>query len=477
MLNWSKERQSKVAVVGVGQGISYTSLTVEEQAYIERYIRENEKHRQWGSIETVVYEGKDGFQYFILLGQEGGEEKDGYATFRLVKKVIQEGIKRSFMTMDILLDTMTIESAIWLDGVLDRNVNWTRKTKNKKEVVEEIIFVTEKVEAMVTETQQWEKIYDGVNLAKELVNRPPNEVTPREMAYQALALNSYKGMYCTVLNQEDILQYKMNGILSVAKGSAEEAKLIIIEYTGNEGAKEKLGLVGKGVTFDSGGLSLKTSAYMKTMKTDMAGAAAVLGAMKTLGELQYPINVVAVLPCVENMPSGTSYKVDDIITMYDGTTVEIDNTDAEGRLILGDAVSYIQEYGVTRMIDVATLTGACETALGSVRAGAVTNHPVWGRVVCEAGEAVRERVWPFPSDEEYKEMIIGKQGDLRNAPGPKGGAVTAGYFIGAFIPSTLPWVHLDIAGTAYREQADEAGQLGATGFGVKLLWKVMHDLV
>ncbi len=477
MLNWNKERQTNTAVIGIQNKWDKSRVSADEAEFLVRYQNERPFISEWGHLETVVYNGENGFRYFVLAGVEGGEEKSGAAQFAFVKKIVHYCIREKLLAIDILADTLNIALGILLDGVLYRNVHQSMMKTTKDDVLQSVHIVADDMEAIVAAAEEWEAVYKGVNWTKELVNMPPNALTPKEMAYQALSLNSYDGMYCTVLNKEDLQQYKMNGILSVAQGSAEDPRLIVIEYTGNEASREKLGLVGKGVTYDSGGLSLKSAASMKTMKTDMAGAGAVLGAMKALAELQYPINAVAVLPCVENMPSGTSYKVDDVITMYGGKTVEVENTDAEGRIILCDAVSYIQEYGITRLIDLATLTGACETALGTVRAGAVTNHPVWNTVVCQAGETVRERVWPLPADDEYKDMIKGRQADLRNAPGSKGGAITAGLFIGAFVPDTLPWVHLDIAGTAYTDTADSAGYIGATGFGVKLLWKVMKDLV
>lgn len=261
----------------------------------------------------------------------------------------------------------------------------------------------------------------------------------------------------------------MGALLAVARGSNTPPKLILLRYEGaGSQPRRKLALVGKGVTFDSGGLSLKTSAGMISMKDDMAGAAAVLGAMRIVGERKPAIDVLAVIPCVENMPSGNAVRPGDVVRTCSGKTIEIHNTDAEGRLILADAVAYACIREVDEIVDVATLTGAVGVALGDVYSGIVSNNDALVERVVQAGRLTGERFWQLPSAPEFKKRFASDIADLKNVGGRLGGAIIGGLIIGEFAGET-PWAHLDIAGTAYRSRATGYLPKGASGVAVRTL--------
>lgn len=303
--------------------------------------------------------------------------------------------------------------------------------------------------------------------ARDLVNAPGNELTPSALAERAKAMAEEVGLECTVLDQEALERLGMGALLAVAKGSAEPPKLVVLRYNGSE-QEQCVALVGKGVTFDTGGISLKPSAGMAEMKGDMAGAAAVLGAMKAIAQLQPREHVIGVIACVENMPSGTALKPGDIIRTMTGKTIEIDNTDAEGRLILADAVAYAESLGAHTIVDVATLTGACVIALGNVYTGAVGNDSALVNEVIEAGKKAGERIWQLPADPEYKEQYKSDVADIKNTGGREAGAITGGLIISEFIKEAR-WLHLDIAGTAWSGKEKHYIAKGGTGVAVRTL--------
>ena len=261
---------------------------------------------------------------------------------------------------------------------------------------------------------------------------------------------------------------RMGSLLAVARGSERPARLVVLRYTGNPGGPT-LALVGKGVTFDSGGLSLKTSDQMVDMKCDMAGAAAVLGGVKAVAELKLPVNLLGVLALVENMPSGKAMKLGDVLTARNGKTIEVLNTDAEGRLILADALCYAAEQKPAHIVDFATLTGACMVALGAHVSGLMTNNDPWGDAVLAAAARAGERAWKLPMDSHYDEMIRSKVADMRNTGGSRyGGAITAAKLLQQFV-GDVPWAHLDIAGPAWAEGDSAAQDSGGTGCMVRTI--------
>tara|TARA_B100001079_G_scaffold128533_1_gene110240 strand:- start:1217 stop:2722 length:1506 start_codon:yes stop_codon:yes gene_type:complete len=310
---------------------------------------------------------------------------------------------------------------------------------------------------------------DGTNLARNLGNTPANDLKPKDLAAEAKKIARQHKMECTVLEEKDMKKLGMGMLLGVSRGSREPAKLIIMEYS-HQQAKQTIAIVGKGVTFDSGGISLKPGKNMDEMKFDMCGAAAVLGAMEVFGQVNPKLNIIAVIPTTENLPGGEAQRPGDIVTAHNGKRVEILNTDAEGRLILGDALSYVvKEFKPDAVLDLATLTGACITALGHFTTGAITNNDALMEQVRNAGNISGDLVWQLPSYPEYGESIKGKYADLQNIGGGDSGTIIGGLFLEHFIDKT-PWVHLDIAGTSWNvKHIGYQPNNGATGVGVRLL--------
>jgi leucyl aminopeptidase len=309
---------------------------------------------------------------------------------------------------------------------------------------------------------------EAQNRARDLQSTPANVATPTFLAERAEQIAAdFDSVTAEVLGRAELEEKKMGGILAVSQGGPQEPKLIVLRYAGG-GAGQTLGFVGKGVTFDTGGISLKPGAGMQDMKMDMSGAAAVLEAVAAIAELALPIDLIAVVPSTENMPSGTAIKPGDVITQYDGTTVEVNNTDAEGRLILADALAYAIELGAERIVDLATLTGAAVIALGSTYAALICNDDALAEAVTAAGDESGELTWRLPLHPEYKELMKGTVADLSNlAKKRKAGTITAGAFLEEFVGET-PWAHVDIAGTAWDVGRPYVGS-GPSGFGVRLL--------
>jgi leucyl aminopeptidase len=316
---------------------------------------------------------------------------------------------------------------------------------------------------------------EAQNRARDLQSLPSNVATPSFLAQRAeeIAAGS-DAVNVEVLGREEMVAKKMGGLVAVSQGTAEEPKLIVLRYAGGDPGKT-LGLVGKGVTFDTGGISLKSAAGMQEMKMDMSGAAAVLETVAAVAELGLAVDLIAVVPATENMPSGTAVKPGDIVTQYNGKTVEVNNTDAEGRLILADALAYAVELGAERIVDIATLTGAVVMALGSTYAALISNDDVLAGEVEEVGRETGELVWRLPLHPEYKELTKGTVADLTNASAKrKAGTIYAGSFLEEFVGET-PWAHVDIAGTAWDVGRPYTGK-DASGYGVRLLAALARSL-
>jgi leucyl aminopeptidase len=319
-------------------------------------------------------------------------------------------------------------------------------------------------------------VAEATNAARDLVNEPGNTHTPTELARRARAMTRGARIRCRVLGPRELRRLGARALLAVARGSQEPPRLIILEYRGGRRRGPHLGLVGKGITFDSGGISIKPAENMEAMKGDMAGAAAVLAATRAIALLHLPIHVTAIIPATENLPSGTALKPGDIIRAMSGKTIEVINTDAEGRLVLADALHYARARKASHLVDVATLTGACVVALGTVNSGAFTNNQALLDTVVAAGKTAGERIWPLPMDAEYDELIKSDIAEIKNTGGRKGGAITGAKFLQNFVGDT-PWVHLDIAGTF--ETDKEKGYLakGGTGVMVRTLVNLAVELL
>ncbi len=313
----------------------------------------------------------------------------------------------------------------------------------------------------------------ATNLARTLVMEPPSKLTPMRMAAIVRKEARQAGVTCKVMRRAELDKRGMGGILGVSRGSAEEPCLIHLRYRPRRRAGKHVVLVGKGITFDSGGLSLKGSASMETMKSDMAGAAAVLAVMRALPELKVPVAVDGLLLMSENMPSGTAQKPGDVLRTYSGKTVEVTNTDAEGRLVLADGLAYAAEWKPDEIIDLATLTGGCVVALGPAGAGLMSNDDALARALLSAAGHAGEKVWRLPLYHEYLDMMRSPVADLKNSGVRWGSAITAGLFLQEFVPADIPWAHLDIAGPAFLDRPHGAFPKGATGAGVRTL---LHHL-
>ena len=318
-------------------------------------------------------------------------------------------------------------------------------------------------------------VCDAVALARDLVSQPPNVATPEYLAEQARTLAAHHGIVCRVLDQENMESLGMEALLAVARGSRQAPRFIILEYMAGAARTRPTVLVGKGVTFDSGGISLKPSSGMEKMKDDMAGAATVMATLQAAAALKLPVNLVGLIPAVENLPDGRACKPGDIVRSMAGTTIEIINTDAEGRLILCDALHYAKRYRPAALIDIATLTGACVVALGHVASALMGNDAGLKRVIRKAAETTGEKIWEMPLWEEYGELMQSDIADLKNAGGPHAGAISAGWFLQKFVGKTK-WAHLDIAGTAWEEKGRPYQPKGATGVGVRLLVECLRGL-
>ncbi len=349
-----------------------------------------------------------------------------------------------------------------------------RKHLTKEPEHEEIeqLFIVEREENKVLALERGcykgRVIAEAVNLARDMVNEPANFMTPTHMAQRAREVAENYGLELTILEREQMEELGMGALLGVAQGSRQPPKMIVLQYKGDSGSKRALGLVGKGITFDSGGISIKPSEGLGDMKGDMAGGATILAAISAIAQLKPKINVTAIIPATENLPGDAALKPGDVLKSLNGKTIEIVSTDAEGRLILADALCYAQKLGLSPLVDVATLTGACHVALGDFCSGAFGNNQALIEKVIKAGSEAGEHIWQMPMYEEYKEQNKSDVADIKNVGGRYGGAITAAQFLAEFTGDT-PWVHLDIAGTARSEKERNYLVKGASGVMVRSL--------
>ena len=342
--------------------------------------------------------------------------------------------------------------------------------EDQREVQEAVLveFDAARVEALRRGVERGQILAEAANFARDLANEPANHMTPSALAEQAAAVAQDFGLDCQVLEREQAQELGMGAFLGVAQGSRQPPKLIVLHYRGAEADATALGLVGKGITFDSGGISIKPAAGMEEMKGDMSGGAAVIAAMRAVAQLKPRLNVTAIVPATENMPGGNAIKPGDILKAMSGKTIEVINTDAEGRLILADGLAYARHLKCSPIIDVATLTGAISIALGNVALGCMTNDQALCDRVVAAGRAAGEKVWQLPLYDEYKEQIKSEVADIKNTGGREAGAITAAYFLKEFVEDT-PWVHLDMAGVDFYDKEKGVLVKGASGMPVRTL--------
>lgn len=353
------------------------------------------------------------------------------------------------------------------------------RTSDKEErVIEKLIVVVEGADetALATGAERGRIIGESVNFTRDLANEPGAYMTPTNMSERARDIATEFGLTIDVLDEVRMEQEGMGSLLSVARGSDEPGKLIILKYTPAGAAEEStelLAFVGKGITFDSGGISLKPGENMELMKYDMTGGATVMGAMRAIAQLKPSIPVLGVVPCAENLPSGKATKPGDVVRAMTGKTIEVINTDAEGRLILADAIAYARKLGATRIVDMATLTGAVSIALGDVNTAVLGTDQELVDEIIAAGKEAGEKFWQLPLDKEYSKQIKSDIADIKNVGGRKAGTITAAAFLKEFADG-VSWAHLDIAGTAWGDEAKPYRSKGPTGIAVRTLIKIVE---
>ena len=385
-----------------------------------------------------------------------------------------------FMDANITRQTMHQMTEAALEGVILGLYQFTPyKTLEREKIknIEQITVVDDKddtLQEIRAAAKTAEAVARAVCFARDLVATPGNDMTPSDMAQAAQRIAKHKRVRLRVLDVAQMKKLGMNALLGVARGSDEPARFIILEYRGAKRGESPIVLVGKGLTFDSGGISIKPSENMEEMKSDMAGGAAVMGAIMATADLELPLNVIGLVPATENLPGGRALKPGDILKSLSGQTIEVVNTDAEGRLILADALTYAQRFQPAAVIDLATLTGACKIALGDHVIGMFGNDEPLKEKIRTAGERTGERVWELPLWEDYHELIKSDVADFKNTGGRAAGAITAAVFLSKFV-GDFPWVHLDIAGPAWLAKDKPYSPKGATGVGVRLLVQCLRD--
>jgi leucyl aminopeptidase len=338
------------------------------------------------------------------------------------------------------------------------------KTTNSKQAAGRIVLVGADSKAL----EQGRMIGESINWARQLINEPSNRKPPRVIADRAREMASDAGLVTDVLDEKRIRELQMGALLGVSQGSDEPPRFVVLKYLGNPDSTRLLAYVGKGVTFDTGGISLKPADGMEKMKYDMAGGATVMAALRTLALLRAKVNCIALVPLVENMPGGRAQRPGDVVQSMSGKTIEIINTDAEGRLILADALAYARNLGATHLIDLATLTGAARIALGPFRVGVMSNHQPFVDSFLAAAKRAGEKMWQMPLDDEYRDLIKSTVADVANSGGRFAGMITAAKFLQEFVADT-PWIHLDIASTAWNEEEKPYLPKGPSGVGVRTL--------
>ena len=424
-------------------------------------------------LKTCLIHRPPGFQASRLI-LVGGGKPAGFNTAKLrrcasaaVRGLEKLGARRIALVPAGGLDPSGTVQALAEGSVLaDYEPNAYKTDPQNGTSVDEVLIVASPDEQ--TALDRGIVVAEGQNFARTLVNEPGNLLPPKELAARAVEMATTEGLEIEVLEQDRLEDMKMGALLGVAQGSDQPPVMIVIRYR-PEGAGSggpHLGLVGKAVTFDTGGISIKPAADMDKMKYDMAGGAAMLGAMKAIAALKPSVPVTAVIPSVENMPSARAQRPGDVVTTMSGKTVEVLNTDAEGRLILADALTYAKQQGCTHLVDAATLTGSVVIALGNVRVGAFSNDDSWSNQLLASAAAVGEKMWPMPMDDDYKEQLKSLIADLPNIGTRAGGSITAALFLKEFADPT-PWVHLDIAGTAWIDEAKPDLPKGPSGVCVR----------
>lgn len=440
--------------------------------------------KQPGAIDDLILPAKAPFGRIavVCLGEKKPVKRNDVrnAAGLAASWCVRHHVRKAAVAVDALTDIGGREAAaLWVEGAVLASFRFLSLRSRPPDDSEgatnaptSLCFATASARStqLAADVARARVLAEAANLARSISHEPPNVINPITLANRARQLARRYGLRCRILDERQMKARKMGALLAVAGGSANRPRMIILEHVGGRPKAKPVLLVGKAVTLDTGGYSLKPAASIPEMKYDKCGGLAVLGALVAAARLRLPRRIVGIIGAVENMISGEAYRPGDIVRAANGKTIEVHSTDAEGRLVLADCLTYGEKtYRPAAMIDIATLTGACKVALGEACAAVLSADDSMATGLIEAGERTGERLWRMPLWQEYREQISGTDGDLKNTGGPSGGCMTAAMFLNEFVGEKTPWAHLDIAGVAYIAKQTPICPIGATGFGVRLL--------
>jgi leucyl aminopeptidase len=482
--------KSQAAILALFQDekeLTGTSLVIDQVSHglVTELINNGDFTGKPSQIAVVYTRGAIPAQRIALVGlgkkNEINLEKIRTAFSKVMQHLRSLNIKEAATSLDLSIlpeKKDKVVQAVVEGALLGLYQYTTYKTVRREDIREmeqlNIVAAEENYSVVESAVKNAQIITGGVCFARDLISAPSNEMTPAIMAKKAGEVARRKNVSCKVLDRAKMKKLGMNSFLGVASGSNEEPKFIILEYSGGKRSEAPVVLVGKGLTFDSGGISLKPAEKMDEMKSDMSGGAAVMGTLMVAADLRLPLNIIGLIPATENMPGGSALKPGDILKSYSGKTIEILNTDAEGRLILADALTYASKYKPAAIIDVATLTGACVIALGDDVIGMLGTDDKLKEKINNASSETGELVWELPLWEHYHELIKSDIADYKNTGGRVAGAITAAAFLSKFV-GDFPWVHLDIAGPAWSTKDKSYIPKGAAGIAVRLLTEYLRN--
>jgi Leucyl aminopeptidase len=461
--------------------LSISEITPDFDPIIRGITESNEFRAKDGTISIVHNNVGSGIKRALLLGMGDKKNLDPEKTRNLTGKVVikakELGISEFVLIPFKNMDKEHLSAMVEGIKLSDYSFNNYKRDEDRNDLNQVRILIINDMKNNQKIIQHSVVVSDAVLYTRDISNLPPNDCSPKDLVTFSKKLSENQKVKVRVIEKEEMKSYGLEGILAVGKGSASSPKLIVLEYPGST-KNRPIVIVGKAVTFDTGGISIKPSEKMEEMKFDKCGGCNVLGIMKAVSDLGLDTNVIGIIPAVENMPSGTSYRPGDIIKMYNRKTVEVLNTDAEGRIILGDALSFaVKTFAPKAIIDMATLTGAAIIALGTNVAALVGNDDDLVTKILEYSNQTGEKIWQLPLFEEYKEQLKSSNADMKNIGGRSAGAITAAAFLSNFVEDT-PWVHLDIAGTAWTQEGTKEKSYnpkGATGFGIRTIVKYISS--
>ena len=461
--------------------LSISEITPDFDPIIREIIESNEFRAKDGTISIVHNNVGSGIKRALLIGMGDKKNLDPEKTRNLTGKVVNKakelGISEFVLIPFKNMDKEHLSAMVEGIKLSDYSFNNYKRDEDRNDLNQVRIYIRTDMKNNQKIIRHSVVVSDAVIFTRNISNLPPNDCSPKDLATLSKKLSENQKVKVRVIEKEEMKSYGFEGILAVGKGSASSPKLIVLEYSGTT-KNRPIVIVGKAVTFDTGGISIKPSEKMEEMKFDKCGGCNVLGIIKAVSDLGLDTSVIGIIPAVENMPSGSSYRPGDIIKMYNGKTVEVVNTDAEGRIILGDALSFaVKTFAPKAIIDMATLTGAAIIALGTNVAALVGNNDDFVTKILEYSNQTGEKIWQLPLFEEYKEQLKSSNADMKNIGGRPAGAITAAAFLSSFVEDT-PWVHLDIAGTAWTQDGTKEKSYnpkGATGFGIRTIVKYISS--